>query len=174
MAQNLCGVLRLSPVVMWRFRGHMTVRLEYGTWIVVSCYPLSRDTPAASVAQVLSWSFDGTLKLWDLERFQPLRTFIGHERSVVGAMFLNQERSVLSWSNDATLKLWDLGTGQLMHTFSGHRLGIKGVRALAFDRVLSWSHDGGMKIWDLRSQTLVRSLAGSRGPRIGHCASGIW
>ena len=65
---------------------------------------------ALADGRVLSWSADGTLRVWDLATGEGAR-FTGHEDAVDGALVLADGR-VLSWSVDGTLRVWDLATGE--------------------------------------------------------------
>jgi WD40 repeat protein len=65
-------------------------------------------------------SYDETLKLWNVETGECVRTFIGHTRSVWTVCFSKDDKLVISGSGDKTLKLWNVETGQCVRTFEGH------------------------------------------------------
>lgn len=67
-------------------------------------------------ARALSWSNDGTLRLWDLESGQG-RAMEGHGGSVLGALLLPD--GAISWSWDETLRLWDLESRGELKSFIG-------------------------------------------------------
>ncbi|MEW6609453.1 MAG: NACHT domain-containing protein, partial [bacterium] len=69
---------------------------------------------------ILSASRDKTLKLWDKETGQEVRTFKGHSDAVFSGVFSGDGKYILSASRDNTLKLWDKETGQEVRTFKGH------------------------------------------------------
>jgi WD40 repeat protein len=60
--------------------------------------------------RILSWSDDGTLRLWERSTGALLVTLEGHSRPVRGATVLPDGR-ILSWSQDRTLRLWEGSTG---------------------------------------------------------------
>jgi len=64
----------------------------------------------------LSGSADRTLRLWDVERRQPLRVFKGHRGEVKCVAFLPQGGYALSGGFDSTVRLWNLteGTGKVL------------------------------------------------------------
>ena len=77
----------------------------------------ARATPERRRA--ISASYDTTLKVWDLETGQALRTLEGHTSGVTAVAVYADGRRAISASSDKTLKLWDLETGQALATFSG-------------------------------------------------------
>lgn len=66
--------------------------------------------------RVVSWSDDGTLKLWDWSMEAHAGTRQGHTKKVRGALTLPDRRHVVSWSVDGTLKLWDSFAGECERT----------------------------------------------------------
>jgi WD40 repeat protein len=69
----------------------------------------------AGGARALSWSWDNTLRLWDLASGES-RKPEGHSS---GAVLLAGGERALSWSADNTLRLWDLDTVQELARFTG-------------------------------------------------------
>jgi len=62
--------------------------------------------------RALSWSEDGTLRLWNLQDGSS-KVFEGHTNGVNGVHLMEDNRA-LSWSEDGTLRLWDLTNGMLV------------------------------------------------------------
>lgn len=61
--------------------------------------------------QVLSWSLDGTLRLWQLASAATCVVLRGHEAAVRGAVLIGSGNRALSWSEDHSLRLWRLSDG---------------------------------------------------------------
>ena len=70
--------------------------------------------------RAVSASDDNTLKVWDLETGEELRTLAGHSGRVTGVAVTADGRRAVSASWDKTLKVWDLETGARMRTLAGH------------------------------------------------------
>jgi len=102
-----------------------------------------------SDGRILSWSFDGTLRLWDSNSGKQLFLLEGHDNGelIFGAEELSEGR-LLSWSGDGTLRLWDSNNGKPLTVLEGHTGKVTGVDVLSDDRLLSWSNDGTLRLWD--------------------------
>ncbi len=59
----------------------------------------------------LSGSYDQTLKLWEVETGEEVRTFKGHSAPVYSVAFSPDSRYVLSGSSDGTTRLWEVDSG---------------------------------------------------------------
>ena len=109
---------------------------------------------------MLSGSSDRTLKLWDTETGNLLRTFNGHSDRIWTVGFSPDGVHVLSGSFDRTAKLWDANTGQLLHTFDGNSGWV--IRSVAFSpsgaQLATADSNGEIHLWNTASRELVRTL----------------
>ncbi|XP_020673217.1 guanine nucleotide-binding protein subunit beta-like protein, partial [Dendrobium catenatum] len=55
----------------------------------------------------LSGSWDGELRLWDLNTGATTRRFVGHNKDVLSVAFSVDNRQIVSASRDKTIKLWN-------------------------------------------------------------------
>jgi WD40 repeat protein len=62
---------------------------------------------------------DGTLRLWDLESGQTIRTLEGHTSDVSAVAVTPDGRRAVSSSYGGKLRLWDLESGENIATFTG-------------------------------------------------------
>lgn len=112
-------------------------------------------------SQLIAGSRDYTLRLWDSETGDELRTFTGHIGRVYSCAFSPDGTEILSGSTDNTLKLWDVKTGKEIRSFSGHS---DEVSACVFSPngkvILSASIDKTLKLWNSKSGTEIRTLIG--------------
>jgi len=105
--------------------------------------------------RILSWSLDGTLRLWD-DSGEPFAVMVGH-RNVDGALQLPDSR-ILSWSSDGTLRLWS-NCGEPLNVLEGHTSSVNGAVLLSDGRILSWSDDCTLSLWS-NSGELIKVLTG--------------
>lgn len=136
--------LRRRPLV--RHRGNVT-----------GCAFVDADGPA-----VLSWSTDGTLRLWDVTKGDLKTVLTGHSAAVTGCALLEKGR-VVSASRDCSLRMWDIREGSLIRTMWGHGGEVLGVLALDARMVVSWSADRTIRVWDLTEGREVMVLRGHEG-----------
>jgi WD40 repeat protein len=93
-----------------------------------------------------------TVKIWDVQTGQPLRTLEGHKGDVYTVAFspVGDGWWVASAGEDSTVKVWDSRSGELVRNFRGHT-GL--VSSLAFSPdarlLVSGSRDKTVKVWDV-------------------------
>ena len=63
---------------------------------------------------------DDTIKLWNADTGELLRTLEGHTRGVNSVAFHPDGHTLASGGLDDTIKLWDADTGELLRTLEGH------------------------------------------------------
>ncbi|MCP4348119.1 MAG: hypothetical protein GY795_21665, partial [Desulfobacterales bacterium] len=83
---------------------------------------------------IISGSYDNTVRLWDAATGKEIRTFSGHQDSVLSVSLSSDGRTLVSGSYDNTVRLWDAATGKEIRAFSGHQDSVRSV---------SLSSDGG-------------------------------
>jgi WD40 repeat protein len=106
-----------------------------------------------------SGSLDGTIKLWDLQTSQLLRTISAHSEGVTDIKFAPNGRTLASGGLENTIKLWDWQTGKLIRTLTGHSDNINSVAFSPDSQSLaSTSDDGTVKIWNPNTGQLLHSF----------------
>jgi len=133
----------------------------------------------------LSGSWDGTLRLWDLNTGNTTRRFIGHTKDVLSVAFSVDNRQIVSGSRDRTIKLWNT-LGECKYTIGepeGHTEWVSCVRfspVTANPIIVSAGWDKVVKVWNLTNCKLRNNLVGHSGyintvtvsPDGSLCASG--
>lgn len=145
-----------------------------------------QDVTLSSDAQyALSASWDGTLRLWDLNSGVTTRRFLGHSKDVLSVAFSPDNRQILSGSRDKTIKLWNViaECKSTLQEPQGHSEWVSCVRLSPNSEpplIVSASWDKTVKVWNLHDCKLRSTLAGHRGyinsvsvaPDGSLCASG--
>jgi WD40 repeat protein len=112
-------------------------------------------------AILASCSPDRTVKLWDVETGECLKTFIGHQNWVLSVAFSPDGQHLVSGSGDQTVKLWDVSSSECLKTFTGHDQGVFAV-AVSGDgqTIASGSPDQTARLWDLGSKQCFKVCTG--------------
>ena len=114
--------------------------------------------------QVVSGSWDRTVRLWDAVTGAALQTLKGHSGSVSSVAFSPDGKQVVSGSWDYTVRLWDAVTGAALQTLEGHS---GSVRSVAFSpdgkQVVSGSVDDTVRLWDAVTGAALQTLKGHSG-----------
>jgi len=132
----------------------------------------------------LSGSWDGTLRLWDLNAGATTRRFTGHTKDVLSIAFSTDNRQIVSGSRDKTIKLWNT-LGECKYTIQedGHTEWVSCVRfspSSSNALIVSCGWDRLVKVWNLSNCKLRTNLVGHTGylntvtvsPDGSLCASG--
>jgi uncharacterized protein with WD repeat len=109
-----------------------------------------------------SGSYDGTVKLWNVERRREIATLTGRwSADVFAVAFSPDGKLVASGDYDKTVKLWDVERQTEITALKGHG---DGVSAVAFSPdgklIASGSWDNTVKLWDIERRTEVATLKG--------------
>src|SRR5262249_26989884 len=110
----------------------------------------------------LSGSYDGTVRLWDLETGREVQRLRGHSDRVRSVAVSPDGQQMLSGGCDQTLRLWDVQTGREVHRFRRHSHWVIHV-AFSPDgrRAISGSLDGTVRLWSVRTGREVGGIGGS-------------
>ncbi|KAF9451217.1 WD40 repeat-like protein [Macrolepiota fuliginosa MF-IS2] len=101
--------------------------------------PVKRKKPL-----LISGSLDNTIKMWDIETGNTVRTFFGHIEGVWAVA--SDKLRLVSGSHDRTIKVWSREEGKCTTTLVGHQAAVSCL-ALGEDKIVSGSDDNDIKIW---------------------------
>jgi WD40 repeat protein len=110
---------------------------------------------------LVSGSGDKTIKLWNVETGQEIRTLKGHDSVVSSVNFSPDGKTLVSGSWDNTIKLWNVETGKEIRTFKGHDELVTSVNFSPDGKTLvSGSWDKTIKLWNVETGQEIRTLKG--------------
>jgi WD40 repeat protein len=103
--------------------------------------------------QIITCSYDGSLRLWNLESGVQIGNDWQDGESPVISMALSPDgTTVASGSGDGAVRLWNIDTGKVITKWTGHA---GSVKSLCWRRdggqVVSASFDGTARMWDVES-----------------------
>lgn len=124
----------------------------------------------------LTGSWDGTMRLWDLNTCKTIRRFVGHTKDILSVSFSPDNRQIISSSRDKTIKLWNI-LGECKYTFEGHDEWVSSVRFspdVSKQVIVSASWDKTVKVWDTNTFKTRHTLVGHAGcvNTVGICPDG--
>lgn len=95
-----------------------------------------------------SSSEDKTIRLWNVDSGELVKTLTGHQSRVTTVTFRPDGELVASGSADKTIKLWSVPDGAIVDTFKGHMDEISTLQFSPDGRVLaSGSYDNTLRLW---------------------------
>lgn len=96
-------------------------------------------------------SYDSTIKIWDIETGEEIRTLRGHRSGIRCLQF--DDNKLISGSLDHDLRVWNWHTGECLRTITGHE---NGVISLHFVSTLlaSGSIDSTIRLWNFEDKSL--------------------
>lgn len=99
---------------------------------------------------LMTGSYDKTVKIWNTDTGELIRTLTGHEMGVKSLVFDDQK--LITGGLDATIKVWNWRTGECISSYPGHREGVISVDFL--DKlIVSGSADKTVKVWHVDTRT---------------------
>lgn len=105
-------------------------------------------------SQLVTASWDRTVKLWDVEKASVIHTLEGHELEITHVSTHSGQRLIVTSSQDTTFRLWDFRQPymQSVNVFQGHTDTVtSAVFTHKADHVVSGSDDRTVKVWDLKN-----------------------
>ena len=102
---------------------------------------------------IFSGSFDGTVRLWELETGNIVQAMDAGQ--VTGARFFPDETQSVTTDQNGELIVWDLTTGEALRTIEHEEAPLRGGVVVMADgqQVVSADDNGNVMVWDLSNET---------------------
>ena len=149
---NLLQPSHYNLVIIDGATGKEIKTLKGHTKTILGAFPLENS-------QILSWSIDKTLRLWDINIEECLCVWLNENDSIKGAKLL-ADNKIITWSKDHSLLVRDPSDQNLLIKLSGHTGPIKGAQIFDDHSVLSWSDDFTLRLWNTQNGSCQAELKG--------------
>ncbi len=121
--------------------------------------PVSAIAFSPDGQQLVSSSFDKTIKLWDTNSGKCVKTLLGHRNRIWTVAFHPNGTQVASGGDDNHTKIWDLERERCIKTIVGHTNAILSVKLSPDGSYLaSGSEDTTIRIWSIDREKVVQTL----------------
>jgi len=185
-SETLLSSSRDKTVLVWQLANNEDGTLGFPKRALRGHSHYVQDVVISSDGQFcLTGSWDGTLRLWDINTGATTRRFLGHTKDVLSVAFSADNRQIVSGSRDRTIKLWNT-LGECKYTIGepdGHTEWVSCVRFSPVTQnpiIVSAGWDKAVKVWNLTNCKLRNNLVGHQGyvntvtvsPDGSLCASG--
>ena len=106
---------------------------------------------------ILTGSFDGKVRLWDIKTKELLQEFKGHKARISSVAFNSTNTLILTGSQDGTARLWNTKTGELLKICRGYMGPIHSVLFSPDNKTFATGSNGGSAVvWDTQLGTVVK------------------
>lgn len=111
-------------------------------------------------SRLLSWSFDGTVKVWNIITGKIEKDFVCHQGTVLSCDISHDATKFSSTSADKTAKIWSFDLLLPLHELRGHN-GCVRCSAFSMDSTLLATGDdnGEIRIWNVSNGELLHLCA---------------
>jgi len=107
--------------------------------------------------KIVSGSSDRTVKIWNPQTGQCLKTLSGHNRPVLSVAFSPDGNTVASCGGHSIIKLWNVETGECFQTVQEKASYI--IKFNSDGLILASGHTSGMiKLWDTKNGKCIQTL----------------
>ncbi|CAK1365109.1 unnamed protein product [Cercospora beticola] len=128
---------RFKVGTAWKY-GRCSTKVFKGHTNGVMCLQFNENV-------LITGSYDTTVKVWDINTGEEIRTLTGHTSGIRALQFNDQK--LVTGSLDSTVKLWNWRTGELLRTFHPHSDGVISV-TFTSRYMASGSRDRTIRVWD--------------------------
>ncbi|XP_040200273.1 apoptotic protease-activating factor 1 [Rana temporaria] len=145
-----------SSIRVWHWMAERSILL-LGHKEAVKCFRILQDY------KLLSWSFDGTVRIWDLINETKEEEFLCHTGAVLSCDVSPNYLMFSSTSADKSAKIWSF-VGSLLHELTGHQSCVRCSNFSSDNNHLTTGDDNGeIMIWNVDTGELLRQCHVNKG-----------
>lgn len=123
---------------------------------------------------LITGSYDGTVKIWDVQTAKCIKTIYG--KDISQARYSPDQNYILTvcgwggWGSDdpeefREIQIWDVYRGELVKTLKGHKQAVfDALFGPNGQQIISTSADGTVRIWDVSTGKCVRTIGDEGNP----------
>ena len=120
---------------------------------------LSNNNNNLNNNKIATGSYDGTIKIWNLNLSTNNQETIKEEGNVL-CLLEFEENMLLSGNNKNNINLWNLKSLKLSFSFKGHKLWVNALTKINNQLFASCSNDNQIRIWDYKNKICTKILNG--------------
>uniref|UniRef100_A0A8D0C5G4 Apoptotic protease-activating factor 1 n=1 Tax=Salvator merianae TaxID=96440 RepID=A0A8D0C5G4_SALMN len=156
-----------STIQVWNWQSDECLLLE-GHMESVKNFHLLKHS------KLLSWSFDGTVKLWNTVTGELEKDLICHEGTIHSCAVSPDATMFSTGSADKTAKIWNLEDSSILHQLNGHKDCVRCCTFSHDSELLATGDDyGEIRVWNVLKGELLH-LCSSVSVDEGESAHGGW
>uniref|UniRef100_A0A2K6UIM6 Apoptotic peptidase activating factor 1 n=1 Tax=Saimiri boliviensis boliviensis TaxID=39432 RepID=A0A2K6UIM6_SAIBB len=156
----------LSPHLQYIAFGDENGAIEVWNWqleeydVLQAHQETVKDFRLLKNSRLLSWSFDGTVKVWNIITGKVEKDFVCHQGTVLSCDISHDATKFSSTSADKTAKIWSFDLLSPLHELRGHN-GCVRCCAFSVDSTLLATGDdnGEIRIWNVSNGELLHLCA---------------
>ncbi|KAF7669673.1 hypothetical protein LDENG_00151570 [Lucifuga dentata] len=143
-----------TTIRVWRWQSGACTVLQ-GHKEQIRCFSLLSDSPGDT--RLLSWSFDGTVKMWEAESGEKLQDIEAHQEAILASHVSPDGCFFATTSADKTAKLWSCESWKCVHTLRGHQDCVRSCR-FSWDgkRLATGDDNGEIRLWSVKDGSLLK------------------
>ncbi len=145
---------RDKSLLMWKLKPESSDEEELGKPMKMlsgHSHFINEVSLSNDCAHCLTGSWDGLIRMWDLNEGKTIRLFKGHTKDVLSVAFSQDNRQIISGGRDKTIRLWNI-LGENKYTIeSAHNDWVSSVRFSPDTKqnlFFSAGWDKKVKLWD--------------------------
>ncbi|XP_064198777.1 apoptotic protease-activating factor 1 isoform X1 [Anguilla rostrata] len=144
-----------ATIRVWKWRTGECMVLKGHTERVRKFFLLEEASP--SPPRLLSWSFDGTAKVWNVASGEKIQDVACHQGAVLSCDVSPDRRMFSTVSADTTAKIWSCESWSLLHELNGHQDCVRSCR-FSWDgkRLATGDDNGEIRLWSALDGSLLR------------------